>query len=116
MRGNTRQLNALKADLMKHYPGIAITSEYRSPEVQAGIRARTEAARGADAALWAGSPTGSSHVWGTALDAVVSPKMWEQFKRDVRKRGLRAYDENGHIHIDDRTDLPDGPGEKKRRK
>jgi hypothetical protein len=42
--------------------------------------------------------------------------MWEQFKADMRKRGLRAYDEGTHVHVDDRTDLPDGPAEKRRRK
>lgn len=71
---------------------------------------------GADAARWVGSPGGSSHNWGTALDAQVSPRMREQFKADLRARGLRAYDEGTHIHIDDRTDLPNGPSEKKRRK
>lgn len=114
--GNTRQLNALIADLKKHYPGIGITSEYRSPEVQAGLRKRAEMVHGADAARWVGAPGGSSHNWGTGVDAAVSPRMWEQFKRDMRVRGLRAYDEGEHIHIDDRTDLPDGPSEKKRRK
>jgi hypothetical protein len=110
VRGNTRQLNALKADILKHYPGAAITSEYRSPDVQAGIAARS--GRGP---VWVAGPNGS-HTWGTAADVVVSRKMWEQFKADMRKRGLRAYDEGTHVHVDDRTDLPDGPAEKRRRK
>ena len=108
--GNTRQLNALIADLKKHYPGIGITSEYRTLAQQAALRA------GHNDPRWVGAPGGSSHNWGTGVDAAVSPRMWEQFKRDMRARGLRAYDEGEHIHIDDRTDLPDGPSEKKRRK
>lgn len=108
--GNSRQLNALKKDILKHYPGAVFTSEYRTPEVQADIAARS--GRGP---VWVAGSNGS-HTWGTAVDVQVSPKMWEQFKTDMRRRGLRAYDEGTHLHIDDRTDLPDGPAEKRRRK
>ena len=111
----TAATDALRADILKHYPGANIFSEYRSPEDQAAIYARAQALHGADARAWAAPPGGSSHNWGTALDVSVGPAMWEQFKADMRRRGLRAYDETGHIHVDDRTDLPNGPGERRRK-
>ena len=112
--GDTPQTSALIADIKKHYPGVKLSS-YRDPETQGAIRARADAKRGAGAGAWVASKYGSSHVWGTALDVQVSPKMWERFKADMRARGLRAYDEGTHIHIDDRTDLPNGPSEKRHR-
>ena len=111
--GNTAQTNALMKDILQHYPGARI-SGWRSPDTQASIRAGADKRRGKNAGAWVASKYGSSHVWGTALDVVVGPKMWEQFKKDMRARGLRAYDEGTHIHIDDRTDLPDGPAERHR--
>ena len=106
--GDTPQTKALLADLKKRYPGIRLSS-FRSPETQAAILG------GRKPGVWVGSKYGSSHTWGTAIDASnISPKMWERFKADMRARGLRAYDEGGHVHIDDRTDLPDGPSERHR--
>jgi hypothetical protein len=104
----------LKADLQKHYPGIQIVDEFRSPDDQMAIRRRVAAQHGMslddpNLNIWVAGPNGS-HTWGTAMDIKVSHRMWEQFKRDIRARGLRAYDEHGHIHVDDRTDLPNGPG------
>lgn len=110
--GNTAQVNALIADLKKRYPGIRITDEFRDAATQAAIRARVTAVRGAAAPLYVAGPNGS-HTWGTAIDAQVGRHMWEKFKADMRARGLRAYDEHGHIHVDDRTDLPNGPGERR---
>ena len=114
--GLTKQTAALKADILKHYPGARVFSEFRSEADQMAIRRAVAARRGLsldDPALnaWVAGIDGS-HTWGVALDTSVGPKMWEQFKRDMRARGLRAYDEGGHIHVDDRTDLPNGPSEK----
>ena len=109
--GNTPQTNALKSNILQHYPGATIASEYRDPATQAGIYSRAVALHGADARAWAAPPGSSSHQWGTALDVHVAPSMWSKFKADMRARGLRAYDEGTHIHVDDRTDLPNGPME-----
>jgi len=104
--GNTPQVAALLADIQKHYPGIHVSS-FRTPEQQAAILGGN--APGARV----GSKYGSSHTWGTAIDASrLNPKMWERFKADMRARGLRAYDEGTHVHVDDRTDLPNGPNER----
>lgn len=112
-KGNTPQTNSLKASILQHYPGAQIASEYRDPATQETIWNHAVAVHGADARAWAAPPGHSSHNWGTALDVHVSPKMWQQFKADMRARGLRAYDEGTHIHVDDRTDLPNGPMEGK---
>jgi hypothetical protein len=90
-------------------------SEYRSPADQQAIRQRVAKERGMalndpNLNTWVAGPNGS-HTWGTALDVSISPKYWERFKADMRSRGLRAYDEGTHIHVDDRTDLPNGPSE-----
>lgn len=106
--GDTPQTAALLADLKARYPGIQLSS-YRSPETQQAIIGNRTPG------VWVASKYGSSHVWGTGIDARVSPKMWEQLKAAMRARGLRAYDEGTHIHIDDRTDLPDGPSERRHR-
>ena len=109
IQGLTPQTEALKADILKHY-GVTPTSEYRTHDEQAGIRARGVAQHGADAPLWTGSADGSSHRFGTALDVPIGFQMKAHFIADMRSRGLRAYDEGTHVHVDDRTDLPqDGP-------
>lgn len=110
--GNTPQTKALIAYLEKKYPGIHISS-YRTPDQQESIRT----SRGAKGTVWVGSKYGTSHVWGTAIDASrIRDDLRERFKADVRAMGLRAYDEGSHVHVDDRTDLPDGPMERKRKR
>lgn len=107
--GLTPQTQALKADILKHY-GVSPTSEYRTHNEQVGIRANGVTKHGTDAPLWTGSADGSSHRFGTALDIPIGQEMRARFIADMRSRGLRAYDEGSHVHVDDRTDLPgDGP-------
>jgi hypothetical protein len=113
-KGNTPQTEALKHDILRTFPGAQIASEYRDPQTQAAIFAHAQAIHGADARAWAAPPGGSSHNWGTALDVHVPPSQWHAFKAAMRARGLRAYDEGTHIHVDDRTDLPNGPMEGRR--
>ena len=109
IQGLTPQTAALKADIIRRY-GVAPSSEYRTHDQQAGIRARGVAKHGAAAPLWTGSADGSSHRFGTALDVPIGGKMKAHFIADMRARGLRAYDEGSHVHVDDRTDLPaNGP-------
>ena len=112
IKGLTPQTQALKADIIKQY-GIVPTSEYRTHDEQAGIRARGVAMHGSDAPVWTGGVDTSSHRFGTALDVPVPPALRARFKADMRARGLRAYDEGTHVHVDDRTDLPNGPMEGK---
>ena len=109
--GNTPQTNELKASILQQFPGAQVTSEYRDPQTQAAIYAHAVAVHGADARAWAAPPGASSHNWGTALDVSPPRQQWQQFKATMRARGLRAYDEGTHIHVDDRTDLPNGPME-----
>lgn len=114
-KGLTPQTAALKADILKNYPGAGIFSEFRTEADQMAIRRQVAAKHGMslddpNLNAWVAGPNGS-HTWGTALDVSVPPAKWEKFKKDMRARGLRAYDETGHIHVDDRTDLPNGPGE-----
>lgn len=114
-KGNTPQTEALKTNILQHYPGAQVFSEYRSPEHQMAVRRQVAALHGMsiddpNLNVWVAGPNGS-HTFGTALDVHVGPKMREQFKADMRRRGLRAYDEGSHVHVDDRTDLPNGPSE-----
>jgi hypothetical protein len=110
--GNTPQTDALKANILQHYPGAAITSEFRDYATQKSLHDAAVVKYGAaNANTYVADPATGSHTFGAALDVVIGPKLREQFKADMRARGLRAYDEGTHVHVDDRTDLPqDGPG------